>query len=101
MRRSRCACGPIGEPKNLANASSPTQTGRNRRNGSPKPRRGYHRAVTPEVVLWRNRCRDDRIEDAVMFGVGFGGAEVVYRAFTVCWLDGSCPRDAEVTTRHP
>src|SRR5207302_7644607 len=34
------------------------------------------------VLLWRNRCRDDRIEDAVMFGVGFGGAEVVYRAFT-------------------
>src|SRR5205823_5972319 len=33
------------------------------------------------VLLWRNRCRDDRIEDAVMFGVGFGGAEVVYRAF--------------------
>ena len=34
----------------MANASSPTQTGRNRRNGSPKPRRGYHRAVTPEVA---------------------------------------------------
>ena len=34
----------------MANASSPTQTGRNRRNGSLKPRRGYHRAVTPEVA---------------------------------------------------
>jgi len=34
----------------LADASSPTQTGRNRRNGSSKPRRGYHRAVTPEVA---------------------------------------------------
>jgi hypothetical protein len=34
----------------LANASSPTRTGRNRRNRSPKPRRGYHRAVTPEVA---------------------------------------------------
>jgi hypothetical protein len=34
----------------LANASSPPETGRNRRNGSPKPRRGYHRAVTPEVA---------------------------------------------------
>ena len=34
----------------MANASSPTQTGRNRRNGSPKPRRGYYRAVTPEVA---------------------------------------------------
>ena len=34
----------------MVNASSPTQTGRNRRNGSPKPRRGYHRAVTPEVA---------------------------------------------------
>src|SRR5207302_4622658 len=50
MRRSRCACGPTCEAKNLANVSSPTQTGRNRRNGSPKPRRGYHRAVTPEVA---------------------------------------------------
>src|SRR5207302_2624541 len=50
MRRSRCACGPTCEAKNLANASSPSQTGRNRRNGSPKPRRGYHRAVTPEVA---------------------------------------------------
>ena len=30
--------------------SLPTQTGRNRRNGSSKPRRGYHRAVTPEVA---------------------------------------------------
>ena len=34
----------------MTNASSPTQTGRNRRNGSPKPRRGYHRAVTPEIA---------------------------------------------------
>ena len=34
----------------MANASSSTQTGRNRRNRSPKPRRGYHRAVTPEVA---------------------------------------------------
>jgi hypothetical protein len=34
----------------LANASSPPETGRNRRNGSPKPRRGYHRAVTLEVA---------------------------------------------------
>src|SRR5207253_8387955 len=34
----------------LAKASSPTKTGRNRRNGSPKPRRGYHRAVTPPVA---------------------------------------------------
>ena len=34
----------------MTNASSPTQTGRNRRNGSSKPRRGYHRAVTPEIA---------------------------------------------------
>jgi hypothetical protein len=34
----------------LANASSPPETGRNRRTGSPKPRRGYHRAVTPVVA---------------------------------------------------
>ena len=34
----------------MANASSPPETGRNRRNGSPKPRRGYYRAVTPEVA---------------------------------------------------
>src|SRR5436190_8063654 len=50
MRRSRCACGPACEAKKLADDSLPTQTGRNRRNGSPKPRRGYHRAVTPEVA---------------------------------------------------
>src|SRR5207237_9134882 len=35
----------------LGQTSSPTRTGRkNRRNGSSKPRRGYHRAVTPEVA---------------------------------------------------
>src|SRR5204863_4727407 len=38
------------EAKNLANASSPTRIGRDRRNGSSKPRRGYHRAVTPAVA---------------------------------------------------
>src|SRR5438270_5763856 len=50
MRRSRCACDQICEAKNLANASSPPETRRNRRNGSPKPRRGYHRAVTSEIA---------------------------------------------------
>jgi uncharacterized membrane protein YhfC len=34
------------------------------------------------VLRWRYRHRNDRLEDMVMFGAGFGGAELIYRAFT-------------------
>jgi uncharacterized membrane protein YhfC len=43
---------------------------------------GFGEEVARIVVLrWRYRHRNDRLEDMVMFGAGFGGAEVIYRAY--------------------
>jgi uncharacterized membrane protein YhfC len=43
---------------------------------------GFGEEVARIVVLrWRYRHRNDRLEDMLMFGAGFGGAEVIYRAY--------------------